>query len=90
LKWRKGVSLAGIYSGIAQANKHIIMAALTYNLKKYINFISKKTVTKAQALQQELNALFFLIIMLLYKDIISKICSLNIYIKNYQCKNDFA
>jgi len=76
--------------GIAQANKHIIMAALTYNLKKYINFISKKTVTKAQALQQELNALFFLIIMLLYKDIISKTCSLNIYIKNYQCKNDFA
>lgn len=33
--------------GIQQANKHVLMAALTYNLKKYLKFISKKTKTKA-------------------------------------------
>jgi hypothetical protein len=34
-------------SGIKQANKHVLMAAMTYNLKKYLKFISKKTKTKA-------------------------------------------
>ena len=29
--------------GLAQANKHVLMAALTYNLKKYLRF-SRKTV----------------------------------------------
>lgn len=29
--------------GIKQANKHVLMAALTYNLKKYLKFIVKKT-----------------------------------------------
>ena len=33
--------------GIKQANKHVLMAAMTYNLKKYLKFISKKTKTKA-------------------------------------------
>ena len=33
--------------GIKQANKHVLMAALTYNLKKYMKFIAKKTKTKA-------------------------------------------
>ncbi|MDP2058403.1 MAG: transposase [Flavobacteriaceae bacterium] len=28
--------------GIQQANKHVMMAAMTYNLKKYLKFISKK------------------------------------------------
>uniref|UniRef100_UPI001FAEE093 transposase n=1 Tax=Flavobacterium alvei TaxID=2080416 RepID=UPI001FAEE093 len=32
---------------IKQANKHVLMAALTYNLKKYLKFITKKTKTKA-------------------------------------------
>ncbi|MDX6182561.1 IS1182 family transposase, partial [Flavobacterium sp. Fl-77] len=32
--------------GIKQANKHVLMAALTYNLKKYLKFITKKTKTK--------------------------------------------
>ena len=35
--------------GIKQANKHVLMAALTYNLKKYLKFITKKTKTKAGA-----------------------------------------
>lgn len=33
--------------GIKQANKHVLMASLTYNLKKYLKFITKKTKTKA-------------------------------------------
>lgn len=33
--------------GIKQANKHVLMAALTYNLKKYMKFITKKAKTKA-------------------------------------------
>jgi hypothetical protein len=28
--------------GLAQANKHVLMAALTYNLNKYLKFIVKK------------------------------------------------
>ena len=29
--------------GMKQANKHVLMAALTYNLKKYLRFIAKKS-----------------------------------------------
>ena len=37
--------------GIKQANKHIMMAALTYNLKKYMKFISRKPQTNLMALR---------------------------------------
>ncbi len=44
--------------GIKQANKHVMMAALTYNLKKYLRFISRKSVATLQALEQsDLNSL---------------------------------
>lgn len=33
--------------GIKQANKHIIMAAMAYNLQKYLKFITRKTIVKA-------------------------------------------
>jgi hypothetical protein len=36
--------------GIEQANKHVIMAALTYNLKKYLKFITRKATAKVAAL----------------------------------------
>lgn len=36
--------------GIKQANKHVMMAALAYNLKKYLKFICKKSTTKTVAL----------------------------------------
>lgn len=36
--------------GMAQANKHVLMAALSYNLKKYLKFLSKKTNVIAQML----------------------------------------
>ncbi len=37
--------------GIKQANKHVLMAALCYNLKKYMKFIARKTNTKVAAMQ---------------------------------------
>lgn len=36
--------------GIKQANKHIMMAAMAYNLQKYLRFITKKPITKMAAL----------------------------------------
>ena len=40
--------------GLPQANKHVLMAALTYNLKKYLRFVVKKPSVLAQvvSLQQ--------------------------------------
>lgn len=37
--------------GIEQANKHVLMAALTYNLKKYLKFITQKPTIHAQKMQ---------------------------------------
>ncbi|WP_239106914.1 transposase [Flavobacterium macrobrachii] len=34
--------------GIQQANKHVLMAAMTYKLKKYLKFIAKKPKSLAQ------------------------------------------
>ena len=42
--------------GMAQANKHVMMAALTYNLKKYLNFHRKKVQVGVAALPKELNS----------------------------------
>ena len=36
--------------GIKNANKHVLMASLTYNLKKYLRFITKKPSILAQVL----------------------------------------
>ena len=44
--------------GIDLTNKHVLMASLTYNLKKYIKFISKKIVSQAIALQVEVKTFF--------------------------------
>ena len=44
--------------GIDLANKHVMMAALTYNLKKYLKFISKKAISKAIAVQIEVSSIF--------------------------------
>ncbi|GAB2803173.1 IS1182 family transposase [Rhabdobacter roseus] len=41
--------------GMAQANKHVMMAALTYNLKKYLNFSRKKVQPALVALRKGLN-----------------------------------
>ena len=43
--------------GMAQANKHTMMAALTYNLKKYMNFPTKLRKIGANMLQKAVNQL---------------------------------
>ena len=37
--------------GIKNANKHVLMASLTYNLKKYLRFVVKKTTQHVQQIQ---------------------------------------
>jgi transposase/ribosomal protein S17E len=44
--------------GLQLASKHVLMAALTYNLKKYMKFIGKTTVSKAIAMQTEVKTVF--------------------------------
>lgn len=39
--------------GIKQANKHVLMAALTYNLKKYLKFMVKKPRVQVQIITQK-------------------------------------
>ena len=39
--------------GIEQANKHVLMAAAAYNLKKYLNFISRKSIVKVKEVVKE-------------------------------------
>jgi transposase len=39
--------------GIKQANKHVLMATLSYNLKKYLKFISKNAVSVMVAMKKE-------------------------------------
>lgn len=39
--------------GLHNANKHVLMSALTYNLKKYIKFVTKKRTSKVQAIDNK-------------------------------------
>ncbi len=39
--------------GMSQANKHVLMSSLSYNLKKYLRFIVKKTNVITQVLTLE-------------------------------------
>ena len=43
--------------GIKQANKHVMMAALTYNLKKLLKWTSKKLSAQVMTMEQPLNNL---------------------------------
>lgn len=45
--------------GIKQATKHVLMAALTYNLKKYINFNTHQYISKAMKRIKEIGELFY-------------------------------
>ena len=44
--------------GIDLANKHVLMAALTYNLKKYLKFAGRKAASTAVDLQVEIKTAF--------------------------------
>lgn len=43
--------------GIDQANKHVLMAALTYNLQKYLKWSSRKYIVKVMELDVPLSKL---------------------------------
>ena len=45
--------------GIKGANKHVLMAALCYNLKKYMAFVRKKRITKPAVMIREHAASYF-------------------------------
>ena len=45
--------------GIELANKHVLMSAMTYNLKKYLKFINKRAISKAIAIKAEIKSVFF-------------------------------
>jgi len=47
--------------GISNANKGMLMAAMAYNLKKYLKFIQKRVKTVAQSAEKHLTELFALI-----------------------------
>ena len=44
--------------GVDLANKHVLMAALTYNLKKYLKFVNKKAISMAVAMKVEIKSTF--------------------------------
>ena len=39
-------------TGIKQANKHVMLSSMCYNLKKYLKFKSKKANAKIRALRE--------------------------------------
>jgi hypothetical protein len=76
--------------GIQNANKHVLMAALTYNLKKYLRFVVKKPSILSQvlSLKQGKNIAF---IKTLFLDLKPSIVSyLNFAIWNSSPKNNLA
>lgn len=43
--------------GLAQANKHVLMAAMAYNLKKYMNYSKRNRISMVMAVNETLNDL---------------------------------
>ena len=44
--------------GIKLANEHVLMSALTYNLKKYLKFVGKEAISKAMAMPTKVQTAF--------------------------------
>ncbi len=44
--------------GIAQANKHVLMAAMAYNLKKYMNYSKRKSNSMVMAIKESIKTRF--------------------------------
>jgi hypothetical protein len=75
--------------GIDLANKHVLMAALSYNLKKYLKFIAKKPVSKAIALKTELKSAFLTCFSAFW--LYFRLCKpLFLGIENYKRKNSHS
>jgi len=68
---------------MAQAGKHVLMASLTYNLKKYLRFIIKKPSVLAQvvSLKQGKHFSFLKTTLIAFKK--SILSQLNFYNLNY-------
>jgi hypothetical protein len=67
--------------GINQATKHVLMAALCYNLKKYMKFQGKKALIEAKLLSNHKNEPFqvlFEAIRGLLSDVLSQLVSANL------------
>lgn len=66
--------------GINQATKHVLMAALCYNLKKYMKFQGKKALIEAESFSKHKKRLFqvlFEVIRDLLSDVLSLLASAN-------------
>jgi len=66
--------------GINQATKHVLMAALCYNLKKYMKFQGRKAQIKAQSISNHINEPFqvlFEAILSFWSDVIFQFVSVN-------------
>lgn len=69
--------------GIKNANKHVLMASLTYNLKKYLRFTIKKPFILAQVISLK-QGKYFAFVKMVYQDfIISNLSTRNFRILNY-------
>ena len=66
--------------GIKQANKHVMMAALTYNLKKLLKWTNKKLNSQVVGMEQLLNKH---LLNHFYKTITSLVVTLDFMLNNY-------
>jgi len=69
--------------GIKNANKHVLMASLTYNLKKYLRFTVKKPSILAQVISLKQGKYFAFIKSMVTDFKTSIISQLNFMILNY-------
>lgn len=69
--------------GIKNANKHVLMASLTYNLKKYLRFTIKKPSILAQVISLKQGKCFAFVKMVFQDFIISNLSTRNFRILNY-------
>lgn len=71
--------------GIDLANKHVLMAALSYNLKKYMKFVNKKAIAKAIAMKTKVETAFF-VCLTVFELIFHQLKSLVFFIEKNTCK----
>ena len=71
--------------GIEQANKVMLMAAVAYNIKKYLKFITKKVISK-----QQIASVVDFLNEWLYKAILSVFKHFKLYINEVKKKSFFS
>ena len=73
--------------GIKNANKHVLMASLTYNLKKYLRFVVKKPTIEIQRMKLKVSKAVILCKTYLYEPI-TRFLDCLIFINNYETKKN--